>query len=93
MATRNTRTSRNRTARTTRTAWKVAETAGVGLARWITTDPTGTAKLLGRLPAMGFIDTISMILMLIGTTILGAVTTGLMAYVLVAYGIPMVLGG
>ena len=45
------------------------------------------------MPAMGFVDTITMILMLIGTTILGAVATGLMAYVLIAYGIPMVLGG
>ena len=63
------------------------------MARWITTDHTGTAKFLSNMPAMGFVDTITMILMLIGTTILGAVATGLMAYVLIAYGIPMVLGG
>ena len=90
MAIRNTRTSRNRTART---AWKVTEKAAGGLARWITTDHTGTAKFLSNMPAMGFVDTITMILMLIGTTILGAVATGLMAYVLIAYGIPMLLGG
>ena len=89
MAIRNTRTTRNRTART---AWKVTEQAAVGLARWATTDHTGTAKFLGNMPAMGFVDTITMILMLIGTTILGAVATGALAYVLIAYGIPMLLG-
>ena len=86
---RTTRTSRNNAGRT---AWRVASKAAGGLARWITTDHTGTAKLLGGMPAMGFVDTITMILMLIGTTILGAVATGALAYVLIAYGIPMLLG-
>lgn len=90
MAIRNIRKIRNSAART---AFKVNQKAVVGLARWATTDHTGTAKFLGNMPAMGFVDTITMILMLIGTTILGAVTTGLMVYVLIAYGIPMVLGG
>ena len=80
-----------RTARTARTAWKVTEKAAGGLARWITTDHTGTAKFLGNMPAMGFIDTITMILMLIGTTILGAVVTGALTYVLIVYGIPFLL--
>ena len=88
MAIRNKRTTRNRTART---AWKVTEKAAVGLARWATTDHTGTAKFLGNMPAMGFVDTITMILMLIGTTILGAVVTGASAFLLII-GIPFLLG-
>ena len=89
MAIRNTRTTRNRTART---AWKVTEKAAVGLVRWATTYHTGTAKFLGNMPAMGFVDTITMILMMVVTTILGAVVTGALAYVLIAYGIPFLLG-
>ena len=89
MAIRNTRNTRNRTART---AWKVTEKAAVGLARWATTDHTGTAKFLGNMPAMGFVDTITMILMLIGTTILGAVVTGAMFYLIFAIGIPFLFG-
>ena len=89
MAIRNTRNTRNRTART---AWKVTEKAAVGLARWAITDHSGTAKFLAHMPAMGFIDTITMILMLILTTILGALVSGLLAYALIAFGIPFLLG-
>lgn len=92
MATRNNAIRNTRTTRTARTAWKVTEKAAVGLARWATTDHTGTAKFLGNMPAMGFIDTITMILMLIGTTILGALVSGLLFYLLFAFGIPFLLG-
>jgi len=70
----------------------VTEKAAGGLARWITTDHTGTAKFLTHMPAMGFIDTITMILMLIGTTILAALVSGLLFYLIFAFGIPWLLG-
>ena len=83
------RNIRNHTART---AWKVTEKAAVGLARWGTTDNTNSAKWISKMPAMGFIDTVTMILATAAMTILGAVVTGVSAYVLIAYGIPFLLG-
>lgn len=90
MATRN---------RATRTTWKaaqyasrIAEKSAVGLARWATTDHTGTAKFLASMPAMGFVDTITMILVMVVTTILAAVVSGFLFYLLIAYGIPLLLG-
>jgi putative effector of murein hydrolase len=66
-------TSRNRYR--THSAWKAAKYAGrmveksaVGLARWATTDHTGTAKLLSISPSFGFIDTLSMILVTLVTS-------------------------
>ena len=79
-------------------SWKAAKFAGriaeksiVGLARWATTDHTGTAKLLANLPPMGFIDTISIILVTVVTSLLGAVVSGAMLFLLIAYGIPALL--
>ena len=92
MPIRNTRTTRNRTARTARTAWKVTEKAAVGLARWATTDHTGTAKFLGNMPATGFIDTLMTVALTVLCSLLGAVVTGASAFLLVAYGIPFLLG-
>ena len=46
---------------TKRSYANAANKAAVGLARWVTTDYTGTGKLLANLPRMGFIDTLSMI--------------------------------
>jgi len=53
----------------------VANKAAVGLARWVTTDHTGTGKLLANLPPMGFIDTLSMILVTAVCSLLGAVVS------------------
>ena len=76
----------------TRYAAKAAEKAITGLGRWATTDHTGTAKLLANLPPMGFVNTLTFVLIHILFSILGAVATGFMVYVLIAYGIPMLLG-
>ena len=91
MAIRNhtSRTSRNRTART---AWKVTEKAAVGLARWATTDHTGTAKFLGNMPAMGFVDTLMTVALTVLCSLLGALVTGVSAFLIVVYGIPFLLG-
>lgn len=82
--------TRNRA--TWKSAGRMAEKAAVGMARWATTDHTGSAKFLGNMPSMGFIDTISMMLVMIVTTILGVVGSGFIVYLLIAYGIPLLLG-
>ena len=75
-----------------RTAGRITEKAITGLGRWATTDHTGTAKLLANLPPMGFVNTLTFVLIHILFSILGAVATGLMVFALFAYGIPMLLG-
>ena len=75
-----------------RTAGRITEKAITRLGRWATTDHTGTAKLLANLPPMGWMDTLGFVLIHILFSILGALATGLMVYVLLAYGIPMLLG-
>ena len=72
-------------------AGRMAEKSAVGLARWATTDHTGTAKLLANLPPMGFIDTLSIILVTVVTSLLGAVVTGAMMFLLITFGIPALL--
>jgi K+-transporting ATPase A subunit len=80
-----------RTASGARTAWRFTEKAAVGLARWATTDHTGSAKFLASLPPMGFIDTMHMILVTFVTGILGACVAGFLMFLLIAYGIPWLL--
>ena len=75
-----------------RTAGRITEKAITRLGRWATTDHTGTAKLLANLPPMGFVNTLTFVLIHILCSILGAVATGLMVYLLIAYGIPLLLG-
>ena len=45
------RHSRNHTFTTAKSAWKVTEKAAIGLARWATTDHTGTVKMLADRPS------------------------------------------
>lgn len=73
-------------------AGKYAEKVIVGFGRWATTDHTGTAKFLANMPAMGFIDTLSVALVGIVTTVLGAVASVAMLTLLISFGIPLLLG-
>ena len=75
-----------------RFAANAAEKAITGLGRWATTDHTGTAKLLANLPPMSWMDTFCIALAYILCSILGSVVSAAMVYVLIAYGIPMLLG-
>jgi len=78
-------------AKANRIATNAANKAAVGLARWATTDHSGTAKLLANLPPMGFFDTLSMIAVTLLCSLLGALVSGVLMFLLVAYGIPMLL--
>lgn len=79
------------TGRAASQAAKYAENTALGLARWATTDHTGTAKILANMPPMGFIDTIGMVLMTVVSSLLGAVASAAMVFLLIAYGIPALL--
>ena len=75
-----------------RCAANAAEKAITGLGRWATTDHTGTAKLLANLPPMGFIDTLMTVAVTVLCSLLGAVVSAALFFVLIAYGIPLLLG-
>ena len=75
-----------------RFAANAAEKAITGLGRWATTDHTGTAKMLANLPPMGWMDTLGFVLIHILFSILGAVVSAALFFVLIAYGIPILLG-
>ena len=59
------------TASAAKFASKYASKAVTGLARWATTDHTGTAKLLANLPPMGFLDTIAIVLVTVASKVFG----------------------
>lgn len=77
-------------------AAKLGSRAIVGLSRWVVTDHTGMGTRMRNTPKMGFIDSIlDGITYLIGyliITVTGAVLMGILVYVLIAYGIPLLLG-
>jgi hypothetical protein len=75
----------------TRFAAHTAEKAITGLGRWAITDHTGTAKLLANLPPMGFIDTLMTVAVTVLCSLLGAVVSAALFFVLIAYGIPLLL--
>lgn len=75
----------------TKHASKYASKAAVGLGRWATTDHTGSAKFFANMPRLGFVDTITIALVHIVTTILGAIGSAFVVYLLIAYGIPALL--
>ena len=68
-----------------------ASKAATGLARWATTDHTGTTKLLATMPPLGFFDTVCMVLIQLFFGILGAIGSAIMIVLLFAYGIPLLL--
>jgi hypothetical protein len=63
----------------------------VGLARFATTDHTGSSKFFANLPALGFANTLTIVAAHIFATILGTFVSGYLMFVLVAYGIPALL--
>jgi hypothetical protein len=70
---------------------RYASKAITGLGRWAATDHTGSAKFLANMPSMGFIDTVIMLLAHLLFGILGAVVSGFLMFLLIAYGIPALL--
>jgi hypothetical protein len=72
-------------------AGRIAEKSAVGLAHWATTDHTGAAKFFADLPPMGFIDTIRTLLVTMVISMLSAVLASFLFFLLIAFGIPLLL--
>ena len=71
---------------------RTTEQAAVALFRWATTDHIGHVRSFQNIPTIGFFDTIRYILMQLIFGIFGAVLTGAIAYVLISYGMPLLIG-
>jgi hypothetical protein len=56
------------------------------------TDHTNTTQLLANIPKMGFIVTMAMTLVTILSLLLCAVARGVMVFLFIAFGIPLLLG-
>jgi hypothetical protein len=74
-------------------AAKVTDMAATGLFRWVTTDHTGISQRLINMPQMGFLDTLRYILLQLVVSIVVAILTGALVFVVIAYGIPLLLFG
>lgn len=72
---------------------KVTDKAVTGLFRWATTDHTGISQRLCNMPKMGFFDTLAYILVQFVLSIVAAVVTGALVFIVIAYGIPLLLFG
>ena len=62
--------------------------AAAGAAKWATTDHTGLSDALGRMPKMGFFDTLRYTLLLVLASIASYAVGAIMIYLFFAYGIP-----
>lgn len=70
---------------------RATEKSAVGLASWATTDHSGMARALSNMPPMGFFSTLWYILMQFLIAVAGAVLSGALVFILIAFGIPLLI--
>ena len=69
------------------------EKAVVGMARWATTDHAGTGRMLASMPAgMGFVEAVNYIIVQFLIAMVGVAVSGLLFYLMFAYGVPLLFG-
>lgn len=88
--TRHTRTIRNLES-AANSATSITEKAAVGLFRWMTTDHISNGSSIHFIPGTTFLGTLWNILVKLFFGILAAVLTGAIAFVMIAYGIPLLI--
>ena len=74
-----------------KSAWKIAEKAAIGLARWATTDHTGTVRALADRPSMKAMDAIVMGLVNLVLTVVGSIASAGLLVMLFTFGVPLLL--
>lgn len=67
--------------------------AAASFSRWATTDHYGAGDRLARMPKLPLMATIRYVFALLLGTLISAAVTGISAYLLIAYGIPLLLSG
>lgn len=70
---------------------RTTDKAAVSLSSWATTDHSGMARALENMPSMGIFGTLRYILMQFLVAVAGAVLTGALVFILIAFGIPLLI--
>lgn len=79
----------SRTTRTFNSASSITEKTVSGLFRWMTTDHIGKGRAIQFIPGTTILGSLGCILLELFFGILTAVLTGAIAYVMIAYGLPL----
>jgi hypothetical protein len=74
-----------------KTAYRHFDRAGSSFGKWLVTDHTGFSKSMLDMPWIGFKETLYQIIVRFLIAVVGAVLSGLMVFVMIAYGIPALL--
>ncbi len=89
------RTNYSRTLKNAASAAKASyqhlDRAATAIGRWATTDHTGLGRALSNMPPLGFRDTLRYIVTRFLITMAGAVLSALLVFVMIAFGIPLLL--
>jgi hypothetical protein len=72
----------------------VADKAATGLARWVTSDhstQTNHGRTFDHVPSTGFLGSFRYALTQLVIGVLGALLSGIFVFILIAYGIPLLI--
>lgn len=72
-----------------KTAYHVADKGFTTIAKWATADHSGFGQTMNDMPKMGFIATCKYIALRFVLAIIGAVLSGALVFILIAFGIPL----
>jgi len=75
--------------RASKTAYHIADKGFTNVAKWVTKDHSGFGRAMNDMPKMGFIDTCKYIALHFIITIIGAVLSAALMFILIAFGIPL----
>ena len=70
---------------------RTTEKAAVSLSSWATTDHSGMSRALSNMPSMGFFGTLGYIIKQFLIAVAGAVLSGALVFLLIAFGIPLLI--
>ena len=74
-----------------KTSYRHLDRAASGLGKWMTTDHTGFSRSLSNMPPLGFKEACHYILVRFLIMLAGAVLSGAIVFVMIAFGIPALI--
>jgi hypothetical protein len=72
-------------------AYRASDKGITHFAKWVTTDHTGFSRAMDEMPKMGFLDTLKYVALQFVVSIIGSIISGLLIFILVAFGIPQLI--
>ncbi|MFA7282540.1 MAG: hypothetical protein WC100_20830 [Sterolibacterium sp.] len=76
----------------TKSTGRATEKAAVGVFKWATTDHLGMGNAIINMPKMGLLESIQYVLWEFLIRVFAAIVLGIGIFVVIAYGIPLLLG-